>query len=72
MIALRGVHVSVVQPAQSRASQTQKMRSRFRSLGRFADTWGTASGWRKAKFSVARAVWGRTNAWKKPRISRIT
>jgi hypothetical protein len=31
------------QPDQRRDSHTQKMRSRLRSLGRFADTWRTAS-----------------------------
>lgn len=39
-----------------RDSQTQKMRSRFCSLGRLADTWKTARCWRSARFSAARAA----------------
>jgi hypothetical protein len=60
------------QPAQSQDSRTQKIRSRFRSLGHFINTWRIASYWRSARFSTARAAQGRSKARRKPKISRIT
>jgi hypothetical protein len=57
---------------QSRASQTQKNRSRFRSRGRFTDTWRTASCWRSAKFSAAMAARSPSTARKKKTIALTT
>src|SRR5512136_2548812 len=46
------------QPAQNRESQTQKVRSRLRTLGRFTDLRRTAICCRSARFSSAKEVRG--------------
>jgi len=44
------------QPNHTRDSQDQKIRSRLRSFGRLTDRLRTASCWRRAGFSMARAA----------------
>ena len=58
-----------IQAVQNLESQTQKRRSRSRTLGRFTDLRRTASCWRSARFSRARAAWDRIQDRKTERMN---